>query len=733
MMVSAVPLEMQVVLVGAGNAHLVFLKKWGMKPLPGVALTLVNEAAVVPYSAMVPGHIAGDYTRDEISIDLIRFCQSVGARFLPGRVAALDPLGRRIVLGARPSLFYDLVSLGIGSLPAAVDHEEQAGASWLMRPLGQLIERLDALDLQLRHSGLPFHLVVVGGGVSGCELTLAIHQRLRRHPGFRITLLQGPDRLIPQFPEAVSQAFLQAFARRGITCRMRARVTGQRSGQVHLDGGEALQADAVLWATQAAPASLVKEAGLAVSDAGFLRVRSTLQSIADPAVFGTGDCVAFDAYPELPRNGVYAVRQGEVLFYNVAAALREQPLRPFIPQRYCLCLMNTADEQALLNYGPITWKSRLARRLKDRIDKAWIQRFIPPLMPEVPGNSLMRCGGCASKISSDVLGSVLRSLDIPADPRILLGCRDGEDAAVHYARPELFGTDPARLVEVQTVDSFKTFLDDPYLFGRIAALHAVSDLYAMNARPFSALALATLPYARGPIQETQLRELLSGALTSFRELGVVLMGGHTTEGTELALGFAVTGYGEEDALFQKKGLRVGDVLILTKPLGSGALLAAWMRGQCRASWFQEMLGHLLQANARAAAILAAAGVRACTDVTGFGLAGHLFEMLDGSQVSARLRLADVPQLEGFQSTVRSGILSTLHPDNARSAYRLQGGAAGGEILFDPQTSGGLLAGIRPERVAEVLQQLSAAGYSRAARIGEVMSLEAGTRPVLKVE
>src|SRR5882762_7586693 len=114
-----------------------------------------------------------------------------------------------------------------------------------------------------------------------------------------------------------------------------------------------------------------------------------------------------------------------------------------------------------------------------------------------------------------------------------MGTRTGEDAAVHRVRPELFGTDPDRLVEVQTVDYFKAFLDDPYLFGRIAALNSVSDLYAMNARPFSALAIATLPYARGPVQEGMLFELMSGAAQTLRELGVVLAGGHTTEGPEL--------------------------------------------------------------------------------------------------------------------------------------------------------------------------------------------------------
>ena len=287
----------------------------------------------------------------------------------------------------------------------------------------------------------------------------------------------------------------------------------------------------------------------------------------------------------------------------------------------------------------------------------------------------MRCGGCGSKISSDVLSAVLHRIELPTDPRILLGCQAGEDAAVHRVRPELFGDKPEKLVEVQTVDFFKAFVDDPFLFGRIAALHAVSDLYAMNARPFSALAIVTLPYARGPIQEAQLFELLSGAVQTFRQMGVVLTGGHTTEGSELALGFAVTGHGEEDRLFQKSRLEIGDRLILTKPLGSGALLAAWMRGACRAAWFEKLIQSMLQSNGPASAIFDRSGTTACTDITGFGLAGHLLEMLDASQLSARLDAAKVPVHEGFADVVATGIVSTLQRDNAKQSCRVQGDVA----------------------------------------------------------
>lgn len=715
------PLEKNVILVGAGNAHLVFVRRFAMRPMPGVAVTLVNESPVIPYSAMVPGHIAGSFARDDITIDLVRLCRASGVRFLAEPVTGIDPLARRVSFAQRPPLVYDALSIGLGSLPAC--SADLGEASLFMRPMMAFLKRLDDLDEDLRRSPRPFQMIVVGGGASGCELSLAIHQRFGKHPGFGVTLLQGGPQLLPEFPQGVARRFAEVFQQRGIPFRLSARVVGGGHGKLQLEGGERLGYDAVLWATPAAPPAMLRDSGLAVDSSGFLRVADSLQSIAGPAVFGTGDCVAFESHPGLPRNGVYAVRQGAVLFDNIGAFLREEPLRPFRPQARCLCLLNTADGDAILRYGKLVCKGRWARRLKDRIDRKWMRMLRPvgvkrATSAEEPEH-LMRCGGCGSKISSDVLSAVLKRIDIPDDPRVLLGCRAGEDASVHRVRPEMFGDQPDKLVEVQTVDYFKAFIDDPYLFGRIAALNSVSDLYAMNARPFTALAIATLPYARGPVQEAQLFELLSGAVNAFRELGVVLTGGHTTEGNELALGFAVTGFGEEDRLFRKSHLQPGDRLVLTKPLGSGALLAAWMRGDCKAEWFQPLLGTMLIANARAGAIFGRAGVRACTDITGFGLAGHLLEMLDASGVSARLRETDVPVYRGFHEVVAAGITSTLHPDNAKTSCRVTGPSPLPGWLFDPQTSGGLLGAVKAESVESVLAELRAAGYPDATVIGEI--------------
>lgn len=727
---SSIPVQKSVVLVGAGNAHLVFVRKWRLLPLPGVAVVLVNEAPAVPYSAMVPAHIAGDYRRDEMTIDLVRLCRSAGVRLVSAWVAGIDTGTGQVNFTDRPPLAYDVLSLGLGSVPTDLTHSSVPGFAIPLRPLSVLLDRLDRIEVELKNAPRPFHLVIVGGGASGCELAVAIHNRIGHHPDFRITLVQGNPRLLPRFPAKTAAVFERAFRSRGIGCRLSCRVIGGGSGALMLAGGESLACDAVLWATPGSPPDLIRESGLATDDRGFLRVKETLQAESDAATFGTGDCVSFAAHPDLARSGVHAVRQGEVLFENIVSYLHGRSLRRFRPQRRCLYLLNAGDGTAILNYGPVSWKSRWVRRLKDRIDRRWVESFRPLEMPSNSGDAdeklaQMRCGGCGSKVAGDVLSAVLKRLEPTQDARVLIGARHGEDAAVF--RGEAGGP-----VQVQTVDYFRSFTDDPYLFGRVAALHAVSDLYAMNARPFAALAIATLPYARGPIQEAQLFELLAGAQRSFRVLGVTLAGGHTTEGSELAVGFAMTGYADEERLFRKGGLVPGDGLILTKPLGTGALLAAWMRAGCRAHWYTGVVAGMLRSNRVAAEMFDRFGIEACTDVTGFGLAGHLLEMLDASGVGAKLYADRVPLLAGFLDVADAGIVSSLYRDNVKVACRIGGSQPLPAWLFDPQTSGGLLAGVHAEQVSDVLRELRAAGCADAAVVGEVMVSEIGT-PILTLD
>src|SRR5205085_1500778 len=264
---------------------------------------------------------------------------------------------------------------------------------------------------------------------------------------------------------------------------------------------------------------------------------------------------------------------------------------------------------------------------------------------------------------------------------------------------------------LQTVDFFRAMVTDPYLFGRIAANHAMGDIYAMGGVPETALAIATLPPARPAIVEHDLFHMLKGGTEVLEAAGAVLVGGHSAEGAELALGFAIIGRTRPAALLRKGGLRPGDRLILTKPLGTGVILAAEMRGRATARMFEAAVAAMLQPAAVASACLAAHGATACTDVTGFGLIGHLLEMLTASEMDARLDPETIPALEGALALLATGIASSLHAGNSAALAALASDDATSDpalmaLLIDPQTAGGLLAGLPVDRAAACAEELS---------------------------
>jgi selenide,water dikinase len=265
---------------------------------------------------------------------------------------------------------------------------------------------------------------------------------------------------------------------------------------------------------------------------------------------------------------------------------------------------------------------------------------------------------------------------------------------------------------VQSVDHFRAFLDDPFLFGQVAAAHALSDLHAMGARPWTALAIATVPYGPGAKMRADLSAMLQGASVVLREDGCTLVGGHSGEADEAALGFAVSGLADPEMLTRKSGLRPGDALILTKPIGTGVVLAGHMRGLTKAAWLTAAVGSMRVSNAVAVSILRDHGVTACTDVTGFGLAGHLAEMTRASGVAATIWRNAVPVLPGALELVGQGVESTLAPDNARVVPNLSTEPRE-RILIDPQTSGGLLGGVPSARAEACLRALLAAGMTAA--------------------
>ncbi|WP_229144070.1 selenide, water dikinase SelD [Alcanivorax sp. 1008] len=712
--------KQDLVLVGGGHSHALALRMLAMDPLPNTRLTLISPDSLSPYSGMLPGLIAGHYQVEDCHVDLPRLCQWAGVRFIRARVVALDTSINQLTLDDDSTLDYDWLSLDIGSTPAL---DEVPGARQYaipVKPVAGLRQRWqDTLD-HWPAQDRPVRISIVGGGAGGTEMALAIGMALtRRGLSKQITLLCG-SRLLHGYPEKLRKAMQHRLTTAGIEVRENTRVTQVDDGILHATGEQPF--DLLFWCTGAIGAQWLADSGLALTGKNFVRINQSLQAINQANIFATGDCAMIDNQP-LPRAGVYAVRQAPSLVKNLRRAVDGQPLTQWKPQKHFLSLLAAGNRDAAGSRGMFTVQGPWVWRWKDRIDRSFMQQFeqLPdmPMPAPPPQDEIPRCAGCGAKVGSDALQQALSSLQPINRDNIIAGIEAREDASVIRW--------PAGQLLVQSQDFFPAFIDEPALFARISVLHSLSDIYAMNATPHSALATVTLPVNHQVLQGRDLKRLMYAAVEQLNLAGCALLGGHTLEGTQLAAGFAINGSAREESLFHKGGAKPGDRLILTKPVGTGIILAAMMQLRSRAAALDDTLTSMLISNASAAQIFANYGVRSCTDVTGFGLLGHLQEICRASSCSAVLECETVPLLGGALSLAEQGISSTLKHanDSALTECNIQPRLLHHPVLTlltDPQTSGGLLAAVPADQADACLLQLRAEGLP-ATLIGTVV--EAG--------
>jgi selenide,water dikinase len=718
------PIQTDLVLVGGGHSHAIALRMFGMNPLPGVRITLISDASDTPYSGMVPGHVAGFYSHEECHINLRSLCQFAQVQFIVDHVIGLDLENHRVLCANHPAVVFDWVSIDIGSTPKIPDvvgaKEHSIGAKPIQQFLKWWNQRYENFSSNLT-------LAIIGGGTGGVELALNMQHRLRqKNEDFTIHLFQREQELMPTHNAWVRHYFQKLLTQRNIQIHLGETVEAIQENKIVCESGLTVNCDEMIWVTQASAPAWVKESGLSVDEDGFILVNDALRSISHAEVFAAGDIATMSNYSR-PKAGVFAVRQGKPLFQNLRSALTNQPLKPYHPQKYYLSLIGTGDGSAVASYGAIGWHSRWLWHWKDRIDRAFMNRFsqLPTMESTTPQSQQpeMHCLGCGAKVGSRVLERslqrVFQEFGYPDSETILIGLDSPDDAAVIQV--------PTGQVLVQTIDYFPALISDPFLFGQISTNHSLSDLFAMGATPQSALAMATLPYATESKQEETLYQLLSGTLKTLRQSGSLLIGGHTIEGESLAFGLTCNGFANPERLLRKHGMQPGNVLILTKAIGTGTLFAADMRHQARARWIDDAIASMLLSNQQAAACFLDHDATACTDITGFGLLGHLLEMVRASQVSVKLELNPIPILEGARDCVRQNILSSLYPQNFRTSQWLDNLSQVNShpdlpLLFDPQTSGGLLASVPFDRASACLEALKAAGYSQSTIVGSVFPL-----------
>jgi selenide, water dikinase len=372
----AAPLLKDLVLVGGGHTHVHVLKSFGLKPMPGVRLTLIGRNVETPYSGMIPGFVAGHYSFDECHIDLAWLCASAGARLVRGEATGIDCARRQVLLKDGPAVSYDLLSIDVGSAP---NLETIPGArEWAtpVKPIAELARHwMDFLERMKTWLG-PLDIVVIGGGAGGVELALAIDHRLRavaKGAEVQVTVVTKDEILTGQ-AAAAQRRMRTIFQRRGLRLLEKAATVRIERGAVRLESGKWLHADAVFVVTEASAAPWFAATGLPLDQRGFLAVEDTLRSTGDARVFAVGDCSTVLKHPR-PKAGVFAVRQGPPLAENLRRVLLGQAPESFVPQTRYLSIIGTGDGHAMATRGGWAIEGAWVWRWKDHVDRRWIRLY----------------------------------------------------------------------------------------------------------------------------------------------------------------------------------------------------------------------------------------------------------------------------------------------------------------------------------------------------------------------
>lgn len=494
------PLTRDLVLIGGGHAHALVLRMWGMAPLAGARLTLINPGPTAPYSGMLPGHIAGHYKREELEIDLVKLARFAGARVIMAPATAIDPVAKVVSVQGRGEIAYDVASLDVGIHGEIPDIIGFSAFGVGAKPMDVYAEEWDAF-LDTVEDAITPEVAVIGGGIAGVELALAMAHRLNAKGAVpKVTVVEASDDIAREAAGAEAP-LRKALAKMGVKV-----VTGTAVVEVAADG--LLLADGKRVASQFTVAAAggfahpwLARAPLPLTHDGFVRVDEHLLADGFEDLFAVGDCADLTGSPR-PKAGVFAVRAAPVLAHNLRAALTGRKMKPFKPQEDYLKLISLGGKKALAakwgrSFAGTGLKAPLWR-WKDQIDRKFMRQFdkLPVMTPKSPREVALGqegkqplCGGCGSKVGAGTLTAALR--DAPRLRRADVLTGPGDDAAV-------LQVGGAR--QVMTTDHLRAFIEDPGLMARIAAVHALGDVWAMGAAPQAALLSITLPRMAEPLQ-----------------------------------------------------------------------------------------------------------------------------------------------------------------------------------------------------------------------------------------
>ncbi|MCP5145131.1 MAG: FAD-dependent oxidoreductase [Gammaproteobacteria bacterium] len=520
---------LHLVLVGGGHSHVEVLRRFALKS-PPLRITLINPAVYAPYSGMLPGLIAGHYDFEAAHIDLLRLATHTGARLLLDTVTAIDANERVISFADRPPLHYDLLSLNTGGTPVIPTRSEYRWGIGV-KPVANLLGAWQAIRTRMDASDARYRLAVVGGGAAGVELVLAIDHALsrddanQREDKVTLTLLNAGSEILGGYPAAVRQQFQARLARQNIQVINDADVSETDVGRLTDASGREFHFDDVLWATPVKAHAWLATSGLATDSRGFVQVDSRLRSVSHPDVFAAGDVASLNT-GQVPKAGVFAVREGPILAHNLRAAAEDRRLVRYRPQRNFLSILSAGEKHAVATRGRFSIAGDWVWRWKHWIDSRFMQRY---RVPDAAGTT------------PPPLAAAVES-----SARQLSRAADG-------------------IFDLQAL-----WVDDPWLAGRLLATQWANRWHTARGQTGRADISLLLPALAEEHQRDEIAQLLHGIHSAFEATHIALGGIETAQGETYAVGVRLHGIIEPEPL---RDILEGDAIVLTGPVGAGATLA----------------------------------------------------------------------------------------------------------------------------------------------------------------
>ena len=672
----------QLVLIGGGHANVQVLKKLCKNNIKGLHTILISEHFEAIYSGMTPGFIHKDYNKEAISIDLQRLCFNAGATFIRDKVIKLDSKHRELKLQNFPAVYYDLLSINTGSTSNTKEITiEKSSKYFFVKPISSLVKNLGQIDEFVKNNKKK--IVIIGGGVASYELAFSLKRRYE-FP-LEITIL-GKKILKEKNLNKRSKDNLKRIAENLNIREYSGEVNSISEKYLTLNNGDKIDCDLSLISTGASIESWLLESNLSKDEKGFIRVNNNLLSINNENIFVTGDACTIENKPR-PKSGVMAVRQGEILKENIFLKLTGKNLIKFKPQKNWLYLIGTYKNYALLNYFFLSFHSRWCWGLKVWIDKNFINNFkftnnlkMTKRNFELENfkNIMMYCQGCGSKVSKNTLINYIKK----TSDNIYLN-----DSSIVNNRS---------LQILQTIDHIKLFSSlNPFDFGKISYLHSQNDILAAGGEVKSLSVSLSVPFSENSIEKFYLEYFMEGIKFEADKNDCIISSGHSYQSHEP--GITLTLNGEIEGNVSKNSAKVDDLIYLSKPLGTGYLLAAYFNNSkiLSSSDFEKILNNLKRGNFFAVKSARNSGSQTMTDISGFGLSSHLIDICLSSNLSCELILSpdilinsNIELLRIFQST---GFKN--NHKSSREYIKISESHPFKNILFDPQTNGPMLIAI----------------------------------------